>query len=118
MLQSMGVERAPRDATPMFETAPRSMSSTQRRTGAMNQQPRRLALALSILVVALMVLLVKDRQFWFGTEQATIDSDLPETSAHVENPAVAAAKKIQPAATASARKQARVAIPSEANNDG
>jgi TonB family protein len=101
----------------MFETAPRSMSSTQRRTGAVNQQPRRLALALSILLLALLVLLVKDRQFWFGTQQATIDSDLPETSAQVQNPAVAGAKKIQPAATASVKKQPRVAVTNKTSDD-
>lgn len=44
-----------------------------------NQQPRKLMLALVLLLVALVVILVKDRQFWFGAEQATIESDLPES---------------------------------------
>lgn len=34
-------------------------------------------LALVILLVALVAILVKDRQFWFGSEQAIIESDLP-----------------------------------------
>jgi TonB family protein len=101
----------------MFETAPRTMSSTQRRTGAVNRQPRRLALALSILLIALLVLLVKDRQFWFGAEQATIDSDLPETSAQVQNPAGPSARKTQAAATVSAKKQAHVGLAAEMKDD-
>ncbi len=37
-------------------------------------------MALAILLVALIALLVKDRQFWFGAEQATIESDIPEAT--------------------------------------
>jgi TonB family protein len=100
----------------MFESTPRTMiGNAQRRTGAANQQPRRLALALAILLVALLALLIKDRQFWFGNEQATIESDLPETVA--QQPAVPAAKKTQPAATASAKKQVRTAVPAEAKTE-
>ncbi|HEV2470878.1 MAG TPA: TonB family protein [Candidatus Sulfotelmatobacter sp.] len=65
-----------------------------------NQQPRRLVLALALLLIALIALLIKDRQFWFGTEQATIDSDVPEatlatqaTNARPAQPAAAAATK-------------------------
>ena len=38
-------------------------------------------MALALLLVALVALLVKDRQFWFGNEQTAIESDMPETSA-------------------------------------
>ncbi len=51
----------------------------QGRYSADRQQPRKLMLALSLLLIALVVILVKDRQFWFGTEQSTIESDLPES---------------------------------------
>ena len=55
----------------------RTFSAPQRQYVAQNQQPRKLMLALGLLVVALVAVLVKDRQFWFGTEQATIESDMP-----------------------------------------
>lgn len=103
----------------MFETTPRTMiGTTQRRTVAANQQPRRLALALAILMIALLALLVKDRQFWFGAEQTTIESDLPETTGQAQNSAsIPAARKIQPAVTASAKKQARIAVAAETKSD-
>ena len=44
------------------------------------QQPRRLMLALVLLLVALAGVVAKDRQFWFGTEQLTIDGDEPSTA--------------------------------------
>jgi TonB family protein len=40
-------------------------------------QPRKLMLALALLLVALVAILIKDRQFWFGSEEAVIESDLP-----------------------------------------
>ncbi len=40
-----------------------------------NKQPRRLRLALVLLLVALAGVIVKDRQFWFGTTESQ-DSDL------------------------------------------
>lgn len=54
---------------------PRARKSTH------DQQPRRLLLALILLLVALVAVLILDRQFWFGTEQATIDNDAPEAQA-------------------------------------
>ena len=49
------------------------------------QQPRKLMLALVILVVALIAVLVKDRDFWFGSEQATIESDMPASQPVSQN---------------------------------
>lgn len=57
----------------------RTMGTPQTRNAARNQQARKLMLALAILLVALVAILVNDRQFWFGSEQATIESDLPAT---------------------------------------
>jgi TonB family protein len=45
-----------------------------------NRQPRRLMLALGILLIALVALLVKDRTFWFGSEETTIESDTPDST--------------------------------------
>ena len=44
-------------------------------------------MALAILLVALIALLVKDRQFWFGAEQANIESDMPEATVTSETTA-------------------------------
>jgi TonB family protein len=57
-----------------------------------NRQPRRLQIALLLLLVALGVVLAKDRDFWFGSDQ-TADSDAtgPENTAKVKSP-VAPAK--------------------------
>lgn len=57
------------------------------------QQHRKLALALVLLVVALIAVLIKDRDFWFGSEQATIESDVPASQPQ--------AQKAQPASTPS-----------------
>jgi TonB family protein len=75
-------------------------------------QPRRLALALGLLLIALITLLVKDRQFWFGSEQATIDSDMPESTA---TPQTTKNTKNSARAATVAKKQVRaVAAASEA----
>ena len=65
----------------------RTVMSPEARTAV--QQPRKLALALALLVVALIAILIKDRDFWFGSEQATIESDMPASQP--------AAQKAQPA---------------------
>ena len=52
----------------------RNMTAAPARNGS---QPRKLMLALVLLLVALVAILIKDRQFWFGSEEAVIESDLP-----------------------------------------
>jgi TonB family protein len=52
----------------------RNMTPAPARKGS---QPRKLMLALVLLLVALVAILIKDRQFWFGSEEAVIESDLP-----------------------------------------
>jgi TonB family protein len=63
------------------------------------QQPRRLMLALVLLLVALAGVVAKDRQFWFGTEQLTIDADEPFATPTVAKVIPSTAKKTQPVAT-------------------
>jgi TonB family protein len=81
----------------------RPAGSPQGRFAADSQQPRKLVLALILLLIALVVILVNDRQFWFGTEQATIESDVPESQSATKTVLVAptqahpAAKKPLPA---------------------
>lgn len=62
------------------------------------QQPRRLMLALVLLLVALAGVVAKDRQFWFGTEQLTIDADEPAAAQTVAKVTPPIAKKTQPVA--------------------
>jgi TonB family protein len=62
------------------------------------QQPRRLMLALVLLLVALAGVVIKDRQFWFGTEQLTIDADDPAATQTVAKVIPPTAKKTQPVA--------------------
>lgn len=73
----------------------RPVGNPQARKSTPDQQPRRLLLALILLLVALVAVLIMDRQFWFGSERATIENDVPETqaaqqSAPATKPAVAA----------------------------
>jgi TonB family protein len=55
----------------MLELKPKRIEVTEK------EQPRRLMLALVLLLVALAAVVVKDRQFWFGTEESTLDADEP-----------------------------------------
>jgi TonB family protein len=64
-------------------------------------------MALAILLVALIALLVKDRQFWFGADQANIESDMPEatvTSETTGRTPVRSAQRIQTAKKATVSK--------------
>ena len=72
----------------------RNMTPAPARKGS---QPRKLMLALVLLLVALVAILIKDRQFWFGSEEAVIESDLPAAQ-----PTPATAAQSAPAATKAA----------------
>jgi TonB family protein len=45
------------------------------RNAAESKQPRKLMLALVLLLVALAGVVIKDHQFWFGTDDSTLESD-------------------------------------------
>jgi TonB family protein len=68
--------------------------------GLADEQPRRLQIALALLLIALAFVIVKDRDFWFGSDDAT-ESDA--TSAQIIQNAIAAApaKPAQPSAARS-----------------
>jgi TonB family protein len=101
----------------MLELKPRPTAPTsQARVSLESSQPRKLILALALLLVALLVVLVTDRQFWFGSSQLILDSDGSETevapsaktAAHASNPsqpapAAAIAAKKHPAASPSSQ---------------
>ncbi len=102
--QSISVNREDliRDSPAMVEFKAKPTEVIER------QQPRRLMLALVLLLVALAGVVIKDRQFWFGTEQSTIDADEPAATQTVARVIPPAAKKMQPVATP-AKKQVSVA---------
>lgn len=56
------------------------------RTGFVTTQSRRLQIALVLLLGALAVVVATDRDFWFGTDQASeSDAAVPETKAKVDS---------------------------------
>jgi protein TonB len=85
-----------------------------------NQQSR-LVIALVLLLVALAAVLIKDRQFWFGSESTIVDADYVQptvapqaapqavTQATTESPTKPAVKTTTPAPVHAAKKQVAVA---------
>jgi periplasmic protein TonB len=65
--------RATIERQEMLERNP-AMQAARPESGVASKQPRRLVFALVLLLVALSIVLVKDRDFWFGSEEAN-DSD-------------------------------------------
>jgi protein TonB len=85
----------------MLELKPRTtVSSSQGRVALENPQPK-LLLALFLLLVALVGVVAKDWQFWFGSEQLLLDSDSSQ-------PAVASKKVANPAPSAATQTPAPV----------
>jgi TonB family protein len=91
--------------------------------GLPDEQPRRLQIALALLLIALAFVIVKDRDFWFGSDDAT-ESDT--TSVQIIQNATAAipAKTAQPPMTRSAavknhvtKKTATVAVTEPSHQD-
>jgi TonB family protein len=64
----------------MLELKPRPIAAPQSRVASDKSQPRRLVLALVLLLVALVGVVVKDRQFWFGTQPSALDSDAADSA--------------------------------------
>ena len=89
----------------MLELNPRPMlNAPQARTPQERKQPYRLVLALVLLLVALVGVVVKDRDFWFGSDQSTLDSNVAEPASAQPAPAkaiatVTARQSAAPAAT-------------------
>jgi len=73
-----------------------------------SKQNLRLLIALSLLLVALAVVLVRDREFWFGSEQA-IESDAPPQDVAKTNSVAVPAKTVQAPVTRAAAAKNRVA---------
>jgi TonB family protein len=69
------LELKPTPTVGKSQTRSGSARSASTRSTFDDPQPRRLLLALVLLLVALAAVVVKDRDFWFGTEVAALDSD-------------------------------------------
>lgn len=82
----------------------RAMVSPQARTAARNQQSRKLMIALGLLLAALVAVLINDRQFWFGGEQATIESDMPAAQPVAQTSPAPALTPAKPAVASATRK--------------
>jgi periplasmic protein TonB len=66
----------------MLEIKNRPMvGNSQGRGTTSNPQRRRLLFALVLLVVALIAVVLKDQQFWFGSDESTLETDGPATTA-------------------------------------
>lgn len=64
----------------MLELKTRPIAATPQSRVADKSQPRRLMLALVLLLVALIAVVAKDRQFWFGTEPSALDADAADSA--------------------------------------
>jgi TonB family protein len=67
-----------------------------------SKQNVRLLIALSLLMVALAVVLIKDREFWFGSEQAADSDSSSQSIAQMKASSVTVPAKTQPPAKAQA----------------
>jgi TonB family protein len=91
--------------------------------GLADEQPRRLQIALALLLVALAFVIVKDRDFWFGSDDA-IESDVTNSQIIPNSTPAVAAKTAQPpvATTAAvknhvAKKTAAAAVAEPSHQD-
>ncbi|HWZ78634.1 MAG TPA: energy transducer TonB [Candidatus Sulfotelmatobacter sp.] len=98
----------------MMELSQRRMVAARAPIAPANQQSR-LVIALALLLVALAAVLIKDRQFWFGSESTIVDADYVQpTVAPQVTPQVATQIPTKPAVTTpapvhAAKKQVAVA---------
>jgi protein TonB len=83
----------------MMELSQRRIVAARAPIAPANQQSR-LVIALVLLLVALSAVLIKDRQFWFGSESTVVDADYVQpTVAPQVTPQVATQTPTKPAVT-------------------
>jgi protein TonB len=99
----------------MLEFNPRTEFATRSQAGSKPAQPRRLQIALVLLLAALAVVLVKDREFWFGPDEA-LDSDTgsSESVAKTDSPATPVKTSKAPEQTAAASKHLTAKVSTQA----
>lgn len=59
----------------MLELRQTPIAAPSRIRSSENRQPRRLLLALTLILTALVAVIIRDRDFWFGNDDSTVDSD-------------------------------------------
>jgi TonB family protein len=85
----------------MLELKPKPMvNRSQGRQDYASKQPRRLLLALTLLLVALVAVIIRDHEFWFGSDDSGLDGE--PTTSEVAQPTV----KTPSAATTEAKSTA------------
>jgi protein TonB len=95
----------------MTQQKPRPSATLEDRAALQTRQSHRLLLALVILVAAIAVLLVTDRNFWFGSNPLILDSDGTEQAAAPRSqPIPSPAKPSTPAPTAQKQVAAKSAV--------
>jgi len=101
----------------MLELKPRPIGTiTRTQAPPESKQPGRLLLALLLLLVALGAVVVRDREFWFGSEQSTIDDAAQPQDVHQAPKAVTAVNHTSSVPLHSAKKQAPAATNSGDQN--
>ncbi len=80
----------------MLDLTPKSAATIRPRSSFESRQPRRLLMALVLLVVALGVLLFRDRDFWFGDGELL---DASAASTHAAKPVARTPEGAQPASS-------------------
>jgi periplasmic protein TonB len=89
-----------------------TVEASQDQAGLKTRQSHRLLLALVLLLVAIAVVAVADRQFWFGPDQLILDSDGTEPAVAPPTQSVpSAAQPSQPATAPVAKKHLPAAKP-------
>ena len=71
------IGQTPRSVDMIELTPRRTVGNSQVRVATDNSQPRRVFLALLLLMIALVALLLKDQGIWFSSDQSIVDSDQP-----------------------------------------
>jgi len=68
--------RRPDPLNEMLELKPRPIAQPSRpRADRESKQPRRLVLALTVLLVLLVAVIARDHDFWFGNDESSLDGD-------------------------------------------
>ncbi len=76
-----------------------------------SSQQSRLVIALALLLVALAAVLIKDRQFWFGSESRIVDADEAPAPAPVMPPQAAPQPTVQAAAKPATQAATHAPVP-------
>jgi len=105
------IGQTPRSVDMIELTPRRTVGNSQVRVATDNSQPRRVFVALLLLMIALVALLLKDQGIWFSSDQPIVDSDQPTATVAPKTAATSApaTTKQTRSITASATKKAIVA---------